>query len=103
MMGLVVHFCVGLLSSGVPCSDFSGLAGVVSAKGFDFFPEWAARQRLKEVREGWMGLEVRLRHDQVISRGLERDKIQVELLGRGPNADSHFSLTPRNRSGHFNM
>lgn len=76
--------------------DLSRFAGVVSAKGFDFFPEWAARQRFKEVRERRMRLEVRLRHDQVIPCSLERDEIQVELLGRGPNADSHFGLTLRN-------
>lgn len=87
---------VGLLPSGVPCSDLSGFAGIVPAECGDLVTEWAAHQCLKEVRESWMGLEVRLRHDQVIPRCLERDEIQVELLGSGANTDSHLSVPLRN-------
>ena len=83
---------MGPFLSGVPCSDLSGLAAVVPAEGFEFFSEWATRECFKEVRQGWMGLEVGLWHDKVVSCGLQRYEIQVELLRRGSNPDSHFCL-----------
>src|SRR6185503_11526774 len=95
-----LHFIAFSLSQGM---QLSCLPGVVAAQRLDLVSKRPARERVEQMCERWMRLEVGGRHDEIVTGGLDWDEIQSEQLRGRSNADADIRVMACNGTSHVNM
>src|SRR6187551_31597 len=95
-----LHFIAFSLSQGM---QLSCLPGVVAAQRLDLVSKRPARERVEQMCERWMRLEVGGRHDEIVPGGLDWDEIQSEQLRGRSNADADIRVMACNGTSHVNM
>src|SRR6476620_2617041 len=83
--------------------QFASVSRVVAAQRLDFISKRPTDERVEEIRERWMRLEVGRRHDEVVSGCLNRHEIQSKQLSGRSDADADISLMTRNGTSHVKM